>query len=34
MELEEIISDLLNDKAEFQRIVQACEQELVSQKIA
>ena len=32
-ELEEIISDLLNDKAEIQRIAQAYEQELVSQKI-
>lgn len=31
--LEEIISDLLNDKAEIQRIAQAYEQELVSQKI-
>ena len=31
-ELEEIISDLLNDKAEIQRIAQAYEQELVSQK--
>ena len=32
-ELEEIISDLLNDKTEIQRIAQAYEQELVSQKI-
>lgn len=32
-ELEEIISDLLTDKAEIQRIAQAYEQELVSQKI-
>ena len=32
-ELEEIISDLLNDKSEIQRIAQAYEQELVSQKI-
>lgn len=32
-ELEEIISDLLADKAEIQRIAQAYEQELVSQKI-
>ena len=32
-ELEEIISDLLSDKAEIQRIAQAYEQELVSQKI-
>ena len=32
-ELEEIIYDLLNDKAEIQRIAQAYEQELVAQKI-
>lgn len=32
-ELEEIIYDLLNDKAEVQRIAQAYEQELVAQKI-
>lgn len=32
-ELEEIISDVLNDKIEIQRIAQAYEQELVSQKI-
>ena len=32
-ELEEIISNLLEDKAEIQRIAQAYEQELVSQKI-
>ena len=32
-ELEEIISDLLNDKSEIQRIAKAYEQELVSQKI-
>jgi len=32
-ELEEIIYDLLTDKAEIQRIAQAYEQELVSQKI-
>ena len=32
-ELEEIISNLLTDKAEIQRIAQAYEQELVSQKI-
>ena len=32
-ELEEIIYDLLNDKAEIQRIAQAYEQELVVQKI-
>ena len=32
-ELEEIIYDLLNDKIEIQRIAQAYEQELVSQKI-
>ncbi len=32
-ELEEIISDLLADKAEIQRIAQSYEQELVSQKI-
>lgn len=32
-ELEEIIYDLLNDKSEIQRIAQAYEQELVSQKI-
>lgn len=32
-ELEEIISDLLNDKIEIQRIAQAYEQELISQKI-
>lgn len=32
-ELEEIISDLLADKTEIQRIAQAYEQELVSQKI-
>ena len=32
-ELEEIISDLLNDKSEIQRIAQAYEEELVSQKI-
>ena len=32
-ELEEIISDLLNDKSEIQRIAQAYEQELISQKI-
>lgn len=32
-ELEEIIYDLLTDKAEVQRIAQAYEQELVSQKI-
>lgn len=32
-ELEEIISELLNDKTEIQRIAQAYEQELVSQKI-
>lgn len=32
-ELEEIISDLLTDKAEIQRIAQAYEQELISQKI-
>lgn len=32
-ELEEIISELLNDKVEIQRIAQAYEQELVSQKI-
>ena len=32
-ELEEIISDLLNDKNEIQRIAQAYEQELLSQKI-
>lgn len=31
--LEEIINDLLNDKLEIQRIAQAYEQELVSQKI-
>ena len=31
-ELEEIIYDLLNDKAEIQRIAQAYEQELVAQK--
>ena len=29
-ELEEIISDLLNDKIEIQRIAQAYEQELIS----
>jgi len=32
-ELEEIISNLLNDKVEIQRIAQAYEQELLSQKI-
>ena len=32
-ELEEIIYDLLNDKAEIRRIAQAYEQELVAQKI-
>ena len=32
-ELEEIISNLLSDKSEIQRIAQAYEQELVSQKI-
>ena len=32
-ELEEIISDLLNDKNEIHRIAQAYEQELLSQKI-
>ena len=32
-ELEEIISELLSDKAEIQRIAQSYEQELVSQRI-
>lgn len=32
-ELEEIIQNLLNDKLEIQRIAQAYEQELLSQKI-
>ena len=32
-ELEEIISELLTDKSEIQRIAQSYEQELVSQRI-
>lgn len=33
-ELEQVVSDLLDDKAELQRIAQAFEQELVAQRIA